>query len=650
MVMTSVFFRRSFFWSVIPKIPAIAIVISVTGLLSTSSGAGVDAQLVAKGLARAAKQVDAEYDKVDPKDTATCTGTFETRNEVRGLLISAANGQPLRWLADTNGDGPIDLFSFFSSGVEVYRDIDSDFDGKIDQSRWMGTAGMRWGIDKDQDGTIDSWKMISAEEVTSEVVKAVRDSDPQRFQRLLMSKDELKEIGLGSGKREELAERLDAAIAEFKKFATSQKSFDKASRWASFGADKPGLVPAGTADSTEDILAYENAMAVVDTSAGPQQLMVGTLVKVGETWRLLDVPKLVSEGTAISENGLFFASSTSNRGTSSSGTGTAISATMEKLIKEIETIETKLQDPKADKAKLHSQKADLLEQLIANSSTQEDIQAWTRQMADQILSAVQSDEYPGGIARLKKLESSLQSSKEARSEVSYVSYRILGAEYNLAVSGKDVNHEKVQEQHLKRLEEFVGAYPTSPDSADAMLEIGLNCELTNELKTAEQWYRKTASSFPGTPQGEKAEGAVLRLNLEGQEVSFAGTTLNGKKFSTAKIGKPVLVHYWASSCGPCKADMQELRKLQSKYAKKGLTVVGINTDRDAKQAVEFLQANKEIDWVQLYETGGLESKIAAGLGVLSLPVTILIDKDGKVAKSTYHYTPTLEATIEGMLR
>ncbi len=47
-----------------------------------------------------------------------------------------------------------------------------------------------------------------------------------------------------------------------------------------FGADKPGIVPAGTDESTVDIMAYENVMAVVETTTGTQQLVVGTLVKV----------------------------------------------------------------------------------------------------------------------------------------------------------------------------------------------------------------------------------------------------------------------------------------------------------------------------------------------------------------------------------
>ena len=46
-------------------------------------------------------------------------------------------------------------------GIEVYRDVDSNFNGKADEYRWLGTAGSRWGIDDNEDGRIDSWKTIS---------------------------------------------------------------------------------------------------------------------------------------------------------------------------------------------------------------------------------------------------------------------------------------------------------------------------------------------------------------------------------------------------------------------------------------------------------------------------------------------------------
>ena len=71
----------------------------------------------------------------------------------------------LRRFVDTNDDNVVDQWSYYKDGLEVYRDIDSTFNGKADQYRWFNTGGSRWAIDANEDGVIDSWKSISAEEV-----------------------------------------------------------------------------------------------------------------------------------------------------------------------------------------------------------------------------------------------------------------------------------------------------------------------------------------------------------------------------------------------------------------------------------------------------------------------------------------------------
>ncbi|MEZ6094425.1 MAG: hypothetical protein R3C03_09335 [Pirellulaceae bacterium] len=72
-----------------------------------------------------------------------------------------AKGNSTRIYLDTNGDRKLDSWSF--SKTEVYRGLDTDGDENRDEIRWLGTAGTRWGLDKDQNGKIDDWKQISAE-------------------------------------------------------------------------------------------------------------------------------------------------------------------------------------------------------------------------------------------------------------------------------------------------------------------------------------------------------------------------------------------------------------------------------------------------------------------------------------------------------
>ena len=104
-----------------------------------------------------------------------------------GYQVSSANGEILRQFMDTNGDQSVDRWSYFKSGVEVYRDIDLDYNGRAENFRWLGPAGIRWGVDSDDDRQIDFWKFISAQEVTQEFVAAAKSRDAARFARLFAS-------------------------------------------------------------------------------------------------------------------------------------------------------------------------------------------------------------------------------------------------------------------------------------------------------------------------------------------------------------------------------------------------------------------------------------------------------------------------------
>ena len=153
-------------------------------------------------------QKDVDYATPAKEDIEQCTIKAEKFNSQTGWVIRDKAGQMLRRFVDTNADNVVDQWSYYLDGLEVYRDIDADFNGKPDQCRWFNTAGIRWGLDTNEDGKIDRWKEISAEEASDELVRALAEKDPARFARLLLTADELKTLGLGGARPE-----LDAALA-----------------------------------------------------------------------------------------------------------------------------------------------------------------------------------------------------------------------------------------------------------------------------------------------------------------------------------------------------------------------------------------------------------------------------------------------------
>ena len=138
--------------------------------------------------------------------------------------------------------------------------------------------------------------MISAPEVAEELVFALKNRDRARFELLLMTLAGTGRRGLRSGsKRSDSKRRSNAAPAAFAKLAAEQKVFTPQSEFADFYRTRPATIPAGTDGSTKDVTIHDNASALVASGDKHEQLYLGTLVAVGDTWKLVDVPTIGSD-------------------------------------------------------------------------------------------------------------------------------------------------------------------------------------------------------------------------------------------------------------------------------------------------------------------------------------------------------------------
>ena len=592
-----------------------------------------------------------DYQQPAADDIAACTIKSEKEGETSGWIVRDANGLLLRRFLDTNNDNKVDRWCYYSNGVEIYRDIDTDYNGKADQYRWLGTAGTRIGIDANEDGTIDQWQAISAEEVSAEVVAALRDKDARQFSRVLLTTSELRSLGLGDKATTEISLKLKTARADFASLAGKQTTVKAGAKWVHFGGGRPGTVPQGTAGSTKDVTVYDNVSAVVEVGEDHAQVGVGTLVKVGDGWRVLSLPNNVIDGqVAGSPNGYFFQQAPLMQSNVASGSA-GLSEKVQQLIGDLEKVDQELMatSDASKQTRMNGRRAELLEKLIANAGNQEDRSTWIRQFADTISAAAQSGQYPGGVARLKKQYDEMKRSNPGANDTAFVGFRYLSAAYGQSMQDPKADIGKIQDKWLADLNDFVKAYPKSDDAADAMLQLAVAKEFSGEEKQALEWYGKVVSSFPENDLAKKAAGAKRRLECLGKSIQLQGTSLAGRQEDLASYqGKVVLVHYWATWCEPCKQDLVTLRKMQAKYGSKGFALIGVNLDSERTTATGYLEKNR-IPWAQLYEEGGLDSRFARELGILTLPTMILVDKRGKVVSRSIH-AAELENELGKLLR
>jgi thiol-disulfide isomerase/thioredoxin len=616
---------------------------TATTLLAAVWTSAAAAPTVADALVLQPKAKNVEFDRLTPDQAQKATIAQEKIDGTSALVVRGPGGEMLRAFADTDGNRVVDRWSYYKDGIEVYRDIDSDNDTKVDQARWLNSAGGRWAVDTKGDGVLDAWKSLSAEEATAEIVAAIRDQDAAGFLRLLPTKADLEAAGFEGPRLEDVLARVGRAAKQFAQLAAGQKQIVPGTRWASMLTPQPpGVIPAGVAGVASDISAYDNVVALVESpGAGGGQVFVGSLVKCGAVWRPVDLPQLMGEAGDMADLPGFF----TPQAVATAGAGAIQDDRLKPLMAKLQEIEGQMTaaDDRTRPA-LAGQQIQLLEQVVSMAAPA-DKTFWTQQFVETLAAYVQEGLLPEGLEKLQALE---ESAADDPAVAAFIAFRIAQARYSSAMQQSGVDGEKVQNQWFDDLRQFVEKYPAAPEAAEAMLQLGFRDEFEGREKEAIEQYREITAAFAGTPQARKASGAIRRLESVGKPLSLSGPTLDGRSLAVDSLrGVPLLVHFWSTDCEPCKVDLAQIRELQATWGPKRLAVVGVALDGDKGRLQAFLKG-KPLPWPQLYEPGGLDSRLAEELGVLALPTMLLVDAQGNVVDRNVSITG-LERKIEGLI-
>ncbi len=621
-----------------PRSHRMASRIAVTGVLAWGvlafAGSAPAAPTVEQTLQFRPVQPGVEYDRPDPSEYARCQVRAERYAQGSGWVVLGPAGQVLRRYVDTNGDNIVDQWRYYLHGLEVYRDIDSDFDRKVDQSRWFNTGGTRWAIDRDQDGRVDEWKRLSAQEASLVVVQALVQRDEALLRTVLLSDEDMRTLGLSADVQRTIREQLADAGKKMHQVLAKSRAVGSQTRWMRFDAGLPGTIPVDAGRATQELTVFENAMAIVETSGKTAFVQLGELVRVGEVWKLTQMPKPLDESLVeVALGGPLMQPELTepDAGTPSAVTGLPPGA--QKVLARLQELDQAAPPPDDLKrtAEYNLKRAALLGELAQMLTGADERVQWLKQMIDALTAAAQTGQSPRAVAELKALERRYTADR-ADDLLAYVTYRRLLVEYTLAVQqAKPEDQARLQSEWLANLEEYLQKFPRAEDAPDAMLQLAAGHELTGKLDEAQKWYGRLAADFPDTTPGRRAAGALRRLSAKGQPFRLAGKSLDGAtRIDVAAFrGKAVLVVYWATWCVPCTASLPQLRALYEQYHGKGFEIIGVCLDSSPENVPAFLRQHR-VAWPQIYEAGGLDSPPAQQYGVISLPTVFLLDRDGKV--------------------
>jgi thiol-disulfide isomerase/thioredoxin len=156
---------------------------------------------------------------------------------------------------------------------------------------------------------------------------------------------------------------------------------------------------------------------------------------------------------------------------------------------------------------------------------------------------------------------------------------------------------------------------------------------TDEANTSLQQLKK---DFPDSAavksvKSEEEAAKVQESLVEGSKFpDFDEKDVAGKAISIgAYKGKVVLVDFWATWCGPCVMELPNVLETYKKHHPKGFEIVGISLDQSKEKLTNFT-ASKEMPWQQFFDGKGWSNKLAVRYGIHSIPMTYLLDQEGKI--------------------
>ncbi|MFD2598729.1 redoxin domain-containing protein [Sphingobacterium corticis] len=208
-------------------------------------------------------------------------------------------------------------------------------------------------------------------------------------------------------------------------------------------------------------------------------------------------------------------------------------------------------------------------------------------------------------------------------------YKLWGEASEEERSGLEKRIYALRRERRERGVEYISKNPDSYFS----LNLVNNDAITGSYEDIAPTFKLLSSRMQRTVQGirlaERLE--LLKRSRLGEEMfDFTQNDQDGNAVNFNDFrGKYVLVDFWASWCGPCRAENPNVLAEYNKYKEKNFTVLGISLDEDALKWKEAIKQD-QLPWLQVSDLKGFDNEVSAYYGIGAIPSTLLVDPDGKI--------------------
>lgn len=189
--------------------------------------------------------------------------------------------------------------------------------------------------------------------------------------------------------------------------------------------------------------------------------------------------------------------------------------------------------------------------------------------------------------------------------------------------------DALDKQNDEKTKAFISGNPKSFVSLSELQQM----TYSTPYAELEKMFTGLDTSVQNSHAGTKLAGqlAIMEKTSVGQPApAFTQNDVNGKPVSLADFkGKYVLVDFWASWCGPCRAENPNVVKAYNEYKDKNFTILGVSLDEDSsawKKAID----HDHLAWTEVSDVKGWKNAAAAEYGVNAIPANFLLDPKGTI--------------------